>query len=140
MTTSELGKQFDRSLEVVIAEMGDPTEAVYATLFERQPQLLELFVLDVDGAVRGEMLVRALETLSALAHDEGYAETLLASEYINHRGIGVPEAGFDDFMNVLIDTFARELGARWSAEFDRVWRKLATRVEQISAHAERELA
>ena len=63
MTTSELGKQFDRSLEVVVAEMGDPTEAVYATLFERQPQLLELFVLDVDGAVRGEMLVRALETL-----------------------------------------------------------------------------
>ena len=53
----------ESSLEAVADVLGDPTERVYERLFEHSPELREMFVLDTDGSVRGEMLHRVFETV-----------------------------------------------------------------------------
>lgn len=116
--------------------MGDPVAEVYGALFARQPALEDLFVLDTDGAVRGEMLARVFETLESLVADAGYAEQLLQSEYTNHCAMGIPTGGFTLFLDVLIETFTRGLGDEWRPEFETVWRQLQARVAGIEATAD----
>ena len=113
--------------------MGDPMEAVYRALFARNPELEALFVLDTDGAVRGETLARVFENLESLVSEAGYAEQLLQSEYINHCAMGIPDGGFTLFMDVLVDTFSEALGENWTPEFAAVWRDLQNRVQAIEA-------
>ena len=122
---------FEASLKFVAVQLGDPVREVYARLFARQPELEALFVLDTDGAVRGEMLARVLESLDSLVADAGYAEQLLQAEYINHCAMGIPNGGFTLFLDVLIETFSTELGESWLPEFEAVWRQLQTRVSTI---------
>ena len=127
---------FEASLECVAARMGDPVAEVYATLFSRKPELEALFVLDTDGAVRGEMLARVFESLEYLVADAGYAEQLFQAEYINHCAMGIPVGGFTLFLDILIETFAAGLGDEWSEAFETVWRQLQARVAAIEASAD----
>ena len=127
---------FEASLECVATHMGDPVTQVYATLFVRQPELKGLFVLDTDGAVRGEMLARVFESLEALVANAGYAEQLLQAEYINHCAMGIPVGGFTLFLDVLIETFTVGVGDDWSPEFEIVWRELQARIAALEAAAD----
>ena len=115
----------ERSLELVAERVGDPAPLVYARLFATFPELEPLFVRDVSGIVRGNMLTTTLECLIDFAGPRIYAQHFVGSERVNHGGIGVPAAMFDRFYATVIDTFRDALGADWTAETDAAWARAA---------------
>ena len=59
----------EHSLALVAERVGDPAPLVYARLFEAFPELEALFVRDVSGMIRGNMLTTTLECpAGALGH------------------------------------------------------------------------
>ncbi len=66
-----------------------------------------MFVLDTQGAARGEMFHRAIETLLDLAGEQAYARTMIEAEWSNHRMNGVSKAQFDAFFESWVRSSAR---------------------------------
>jgi hemoglobin-like flavoprotein len=123
----------EASLEAIAHHAGDPTESVYARLFELAPPLRALFVRDTDGSVRGQMLQQVFDTVLDLAGEDRYASVLIGTEWVNHQNLGVPGEQFSLFFTAMIDTFRAQLGAAWTAEFDTAWLEVAARVRAIIA-------
>lgn len=121
-----------RSLELV-AERGDPTAAVYARVFAAYPEMEALFVRDVDGGVRGNMLSEVLRTILDLVDRDAYGTNLMRVEIVNHENLGVPRAVFPMFFTAMRDTFRDELGADWTGEIDEAWAALLQRIDRILA-------
>ena len=115
----------EHSLELVAARVGDPAPLVYARLFAEMPELEALFVRDVSGIVRGNMLTTTLECLVDFAGQGAYATHFVGSERVNHGGLGVPAEMFDRFYATVIATFREVLGADWTAEMDGAWARAA---------------
>jgi hemoglobin-like flavoprotein len=115
----------EHSLELVAARVGDPAPLVYARLFAEMPELEALFVRDVTGIVRGNMLTTTLECLVDFAGARAYAHHFVGSERVNHGGLGVPAEMFDRFYATVIATFREVLGADWTAEMDGAWSRAA---------------
>ncbi|MFX9939016.1 globin, partial [Acinetobacter baumannii] len=84
---------------------------VYARLFERHPETEALFLMDKGGHVRGQMLATAFEAL--LDGGERLAG-LVDIERMNHANIGVPDAVFDGFYALLMETVREALGEAWT--------------------------
>jgi hemoglobin-like flavoprotein len=105
--------------------VGDPAPLVYARLFAEMPELEALFVRDVSGVVRGNMLTTTLECLVDFAGARAYATHFVGSERVNHGGLGVPAEMFDRFYATVIATFREVLGADWTAEMDGAWARAA---------------
>src|SRR5207253_3077319 len=74
----------EESLERLAERAGDPTAEVYARLFVRYPEMEALFVRDVDGAVKGEMLAKVFECALDLSGPNAYAANFIACEVVNH--------------------------------------------------------
>jgi hemoglobin-like flavoprotein len=123
----------EASLEAIAHHAGDPTEPVYARLFELAPPLRELFVRDTDGSVRGQMLQQVFDTVLDLTGDDRYASVLIGTEWVNHQNLGVPGDQFGLFFTAMIDTFRALLGEAWTDEFDAAWLQVAARVGAIIA-------
>ncbi len=115
----------ERSLEMVAERVGDPAPLVYARLFAEHPELEALFVRDKVGMVRGNMLQVALECLLDFAGPRAYATHFVASERVNHEGLGVPREMFDRFYATVIATFGAALGPDWTDETQEAWRRAA---------------
>jgi hemoglobin-like flavoprotein len=120
-----------RSLELVADRCGDPAPLVYARLFAAHPEMEAQFVMDRTGAVRGEMLAIALETLIDLAEDKRSAPAMIRAELVNHDGWGVPADVFATFYRRVAETCRDALGADWTAETDAAWSELLTRVDRL---------
>jgi hemoglobin-like flavoprotein len=125
----------EESLERLAERAGDPTTAVYARLFALYPETEALFVRDVDGAVKGEMLAKVFEIALDLAGPNAYAANFIACEIVNHDGVGVPRETFPRFFDVAVDTFAELLGPDWTPAYDAAWRGLIARIGVIAAAA-----
>ncbi len=123
----------EASLEAVADVLGDPTERVYERLFERSPELREMFVLDTDGSVRGEMLHRVFETVLDLVGEDRFASGQIAAEWVNHRNIGVAPDRFALLFTAMVDVFRDALGPGWSEEYERAWQDVVARVEGVIA-------
>jgi methyl-accepting chemotaxis protein/nitric oxide dioxygenase len=123
----------ERSLEAVAEHLGDPTKAVYERLFTMNPALRELFALDDDFSVRGEMLQKVFEMVLDLMGGRHYADGLIATEWMNHQGQGVPPAQFEWFFVAMVDTFREGLGEHWTPAFDEAWQTVRQRVAEIIA-------
>lgn len=121
-----------RSLELV-AEHGDPTAAVYARVFALHPEMEALFVRDVDGSVRGNMLSEVLNAILDLIERDNYGTNLMRIEIVNHENLGVPRAVFPVFFTAMRDAFKETLGPAWSSEIDAAWRALLQRIDGILA-------
>ena len=121
-----------RSLELV-AERGDPTEAVYARVFAAHPEMEPLFVRDTTGSVRGNMLTEALTALLDFADRDAYGSNMMRAEIVNHENLGVPPEVFAAFYRALRDTFAEMLGAAWTNDIDAAWNDLLARIESALA-------
>ncbi|MCC6717683.1 MAG: globin [Acetobacteraceae bacterium] len=115
----------EASLELVAERLGDPAPLVYARLFAAFPELEALFVGDRMGTVRGNMLQVTLDCLLDFAGPRAYAHHFIASERVNHAGLGVPSAMFDQFYQTVIATFRDALGAAWTAEAEAAWQRAA---------------
>jgi hemoglobin-like flavoprotein len=121
-----------RSLELV-AERGDPTAAVYARVFAAHPDMEALFVRDVTGAVRGNMLTEAVTAILDLVDRDTYGSNLVRIEIVNHENLGVPRTVFPVFFTAMRDTFKEMSGAAWTAEIDAAWTVLLRRIDGILA-------
>ena len=125
----------EESLERLAERAGDPTAVVYARLFARYPETEALFVRDVSGAVKGEMLAKTLECVLDLAGPNSYAANFIACEIVNHEGVGVPREVFARFYEVMMDTFCELGGPEWAASYGAAWRGVVERIETVTAAA-----
>ena len=120
------------TLEQVAERVGDPTERVYAQLFERNPEFEGLFVMDVDGGVRGSMLQTSLECLLGVAEgDSDAARIVLGAARVDHDGYGLSEDQVDLLFVAMRDTFRDVLGQDWTAEMETEWAGLLAKLAQI---------
>ncbi|MBL8353001.1 MAG: globin [Burkholderiaceae bacterium] len=117
----------EQALEGVVERIGDPAPRVYARLFERWPDLPALFVGDPRGSVRGEMFQRVVESLLDLAQGRDWAGALIATERVNHAGLGVSAQQFEDFFEVMAEVCREALGPGWTGEIDGAWRRVVGR-------------
>lgn len=125
------GAIIEKSLELVAEACEDPTRQVYTKLFERFPEVEELFILDGNYSARGHMQFEAIECILDLIGPKTYATTLIQSERINHDGIGVPVETFRGFFPAIKDTFEEILGDGWTHEIDGAWVGLMDEIEKI---------
>jgi len=132
--TDIISESIERAAELA----GDPTPLVYEKLFDQQPEMKKLFVLDIDGNARGHMLSEALNCVFDMLGPKSYAPVLIQCELTNHQGLGVPPRVFATFFDVVTETFRDILGAEWSAETEEAWQSLLGELhEVIASHAEK---
>lgn len=110
-----------QSLERVAEIAGDPVPLVYARLFELHPDMRDMFILDRDDAVKGQMLMQAIECIFDHLEENRFATNFVASERVNHEGLGVPPEIFNKFFAVLKETCAEILGSEWTSETEATW-------------------
>lgn len=110
-----------QSLERVAEIAGDPLPQVYARLFDQHPDMRDMFILDRDDAVKGQMLMQAIECIFDHLDEDRFATNFVASERVNHEGLGVPPEIFNIFFAILKETCAQILGADWTPETEASW-------------------
>lgn len=113
-------------LERIATIHGDPTGLVYEKLFSRHPEMRDLFILDRDNSVKGNMLSQVIECFIDFTGEQHYATSLIATEKINHDQIGVPAETFETFFVTIIDTFRDILGDAWTDQDEEAWNRLLT--------------
>lgn len=119
------------SLDLVAERSADPTTLVYRRLFARHPEMEALFVRDTNGAVRGQMLAQAIETLLDYLGPRTFALNLLRTEVYNHGDMGVPAEVFPDFYLAMAEAFADLLGEAWTPAMQGAWTAVAQEFGQI---------
>lgn len=122
-----------QSLEAVAEAVGDPAPLVYARLFQAHPEFEALFVMDVDGGVRGSMLQQALDCVLDHAEGGSLAPVLVPAARFDHEGYGVAPADFPLFFTVMRDAFRKALGDAWSAAMEQAWEDLLAELQALSA-------
>lgn len=126
-----------QSLEIAAERGGDLTSAVYARLFHERPDLEPLFVMDTNGAVRGEMLSRVFDAILDFVGERAYAHNLIHAEATNHEGYNVPRDAFALFFRIVADVVREACGEDWTAAMTEAWRRLQLDIEAYTMSAER---
>lgn len=124
MTPPEDAALITQTLELAAERGGDLTAAVYARLFQQQPDLEALFILDTNGAVRGEMLARAFDAILDFIGPRAYAHNLIAAEATTHDGYNVPRPIFTLFFTTIRDVVRDASGADWTPAAEQAWRRV----------------
>lgn len=114
----------EESLALAGERDGDLTPRVYALLFERQPHMEAQFVRDVQGAVRGEMLMRVFEAILDFIGERRYADHMIEAEVLTHEGYDVPREVFATFFGVVAEVVEQACGQDWTPVTARAWRRL----------------
>jgi hemoglobin-like flavoprotein len=112
------------SLAAAAERGGDLTGAVYKRLFRERPDLEALFILDKNGAVRGEMLSRAFDAILDFVGPRLYAHNLIGAEATTHEGYLVPRDAFAMFFAIVRDVVREASGPHWSGPTEEAWRRL----------------
>ena len=119
---------FEHALELLAERVGDPAPLVYARLFATFPEVEAEFARDKDGAIRGEMLAVAFQSLLEL--DGAWGANMIRAEATNHDGFGVPSDRFGAFFGIVRDVCREALGEAWTPVMEAAW---AQRLARISA-------
>lgn len=77
---SDRRELIEASLAAAADRIGDPTALVYERLFATEPEVAAMFAFDKSGAVKGEMLARAFDTILDFAGDQVFAANFLRAE------------------------------------------------------------
>jgi hemoglobin-like flavoprotein len=109
------------SLELAAARGGDLTKAVYARLFAQQPEMLPLFVMDTNDAVKGEMLSRVFDAVLDFVGERRYAHRLIQAEVVTHAAYDVPPQVFATFFDVVAETVREACGEGSSGDMSDAW-------------------
>jgi len=123
-------RAIERSLEIAAERGGDLTAAVYALLFQRQPETEALFWRDKNHAIKGEMLMRVFEAILDFVGERRYADNLITSEVITHEGYEVPREVFATFFGVVEETVQTTCGTEWTGEMAIAWRQVLADIEE----------
>lgn len=130
MTSPEDRALIERSLEIAAERRGDLTGAVYARLFRERPELEAMFVMDTDGAVRGEMLSRVFAAILDFIGDRAYAQNWISAEATTHEGYLVSRADFSRFFELVGEAVREACGEDCDADTAHAWTRL---IEGITA-------
>ncbi|HEY2707790.1 MAG TPA: globin [Caulobacteraceae bacterium] len=129
-------KAIELSLEVAAERAGDLTDAVYARLFERQPEMKALFWRDTNGSIKGEMLMRVFEAIFDFIGERRYADHLIQCEVVTHAGYDVPPNVFATFFGVVAETVREACGPGWTAAMDAGWKLTLADLDFYVTHPE----
>jgi hemoglobin-like flavoprotein len=121
--------EIEQSLELLAEACPDPTPRVYATLFERQPQMKPHFWRDTDDAIKGEMLARTFAAILDFVGERRYADMMIGTEMITHEGYEVPREVFATFFGTVRDTVREVLGPAWTPGFESAWAELLVEID-----------
>lgn len=121
------------SLELAGERGGDLTQAVYARLFAQQPEMLPLFIMDKNDAVKGEMLARVFDAILDFIGERRYAHNLISAEASNHDGYNVPRAVFVTFFDVVAETVRDVCAHDWTPEMASGWQALVADLRRYVA-------
>ncbi len=132
MNTNE---RISASLDRIGAMGVDPTAEIYQRLFALHPNLEALFVLDTNGAARGNMLAKALECLLDLTGARAFGAAFILAEAINHEGIGVTREAYISFFECIAEVVRDASGAEWTQADQAAWREALERVRDLVAAA-----
>lgn len=132
MTSPEDRALIERSLEIAAERSGDLTGAVYARLFQERPELEAMFVMDTDGAVRGEMLSRVFDAILDFIGDRAYAQNWISAEATTHEGYLVSRADFARFFEIVAETVRDACGAGWSNDMTLAWTRLTKDIAALN--------
>jgi hemoglobin-like flavoprotein len=120
----------EASLELAAVRCDDITPLVYERLFRAHPETRALFCLDTDGAVRGSMLVHAIEVLRDLASERLYAEAFVRAEAINHAAAtSISPALFAAFFGFLAAEVRELAGPDWTGDMAAAWQGAIAELE-----------
>ena len=121
------------SLEIAAERAGDLTDNIYKRLFAYFPGTEALFIMDRDGAVRGNMLSHAFTTILDFIGERRYAHNFISSEIVTHIGYEVPPDAFASFFTVMRDEIRAACGPLWSPEMEHAWQRLLIDLERYVA-------
>ncbi len=113
-------KDILHTIETFEAEFDDLTAQSYELLFDRYPDYLDMFVLDIDGGVRRSMMRTSMEIINSYASGNDVGNRLEGAR-LNHFGYGVSDEIFDQFFEVLHEIFQRHLGDTWDKAHENAW-------------------
>ncbi len=122
-----------QTLEQVAERVGDPTPLVFERLFRASPEVEALFVRDTDGLVRGQMFRVTIESLLDFLGDQAYGANLIQIERVNHVGLGVEPAVFDQFYLTVMATFKTILAADWTTDMEQTWSRVVGKLTGLVA-------
>lgn len=128
-TVHSYSASVEASLEAVTARGLDPTDAIYARMFQAHPGMRPLFWRDDNGAIRGEMLARVFEAILDFIGDRRYADHMIGTEMITHEGYDVPREAFASFFTHVWQGLKDVLGDQWTAEYDAGWAALLADID-----------
>jgi hemoglobin-like flavoprotein len=114
----------------------DPTAEIYRRLFAAHPELEALFVLDRNGAARGNMLAKAFECLVDMAGPRAFGAHFILAEATNHEGLGVAREVYADFFDTIADVTRDTLAGDWTPDVEAAWTAVIAEVQRnIAASA-----
>lgn len=125
--------EIEQSLEIAATRAVDLTAAIYERLFAYFPETKPLFVMDRDGAVRGNMLSHAFTTILDFIGERRYAHNFISSEIVTHLGYEVPPEAFASFFTVMRDEIRAACGGAWSPGMEDAWAHLLGELERYVA-------
>jgi hemoglobin-like flavoprotein len=128
----------ESSLEIAADRGGDLTPRVYAVLFEREPQLRELFSRDTHDAIKGEMLMKVIEAILDFVGERRYADHLVEAEAMNHEGFAVPRGVFATFFGIVVEVVRELCGADWTHTMDAAWSTTLVDLDTYVGHGQRQ--
>lgn len=110
------------SLDRVSEIVDDPSAPVYERLFETYPDFKKLFRFEGNGDLARQNMFQ-VTVVALMEHLEGRAASanIVKTERMNHSHIGVPNADFDRYYEVVRDTFRDILGDEWTPETQAAW-------------------
>lgn len=110
------------SLDRVAELVDDPSAPVYERLFAEYPEFKPLFRCEPNGLLARQNMVQ-VTVVALLEHLEGKPASvgMVNSERTNHAHIGVPNASFDRYYEVVRDTFREILGDEWTPATEHAW-------------------
>jgi len=135
-TNRAQAQAIEQSLELAAERAGDLTEAIYALLFERQPEMQALFWRDSNGAIKGEMLMRVFEAILDFIGARKYADHLIQCEVVTHAGYDVPPDVFCTFFPIVAETVRGACGAAWTDAMEEAWRTMLADLDFYMTHPE----
>jgi hemoglobin-like flavoprotein len=119
------------SLERASERTPDPAPLVYQRLFELKPEFEALFVMDMDGGVRRQMLQTCFNIITGLLEDSQTPHFLIGAGRLHHDGYGVPGAEFDLMFHAIRDTIRGLDTAHWTAAEEAAWAELLKTIATI---------
>ncbi len=110
------------------------TTPLFARFFAAYPERRATFY-NIEASTP-RMTSETLEMMLGLARDERWVWYQIAALVFTHRNYGdLPQAEYDGFVDLAVDTLAEVAGEGWSDAANAAWRRQAARLKTMIVEA-----